>query len=202
MAGVNVTGGTKWLGFIAKIAEQHPELRVGFLEGATHSGETSAPGTLVAPIAAVQEFGGVIPRPERKQTLRFRKTKDGRQVFAKATAKRITKTMDVTIGGGETTIPARPFMRQTVEAKKDEWAKDTAKLMTGHPQGAEAALQIMGDVMAKDIQQTIQSGDFAELAASTVAGKRRRGKKTPTLPLVDSGAMQEAVAFEVTGGNQ
>lgn len=200
MAGVNIMGGNKWQGIIKRIADQTAELRVGFLEGATHSGETSEAGTLVAPIAAVHEFGGVATRKSRKQTLNFRRNKQGRQVFAKATAKRITKTMEVEISGGETVIPARPFMRRTVEEKKAAWAKAAAQLMTGHPQGAEAALHIVGEIMAKDIQATIESTVPPPLKASTIAAKRRRGKKNPTQTLIDSGAMQEAVAFEVSGG--
>lgn len=200
MADVAISGGGKWMGFIAKIAAQHPELRVGFLEGATHSGETSAPGTLVAPLAAVHEFGGVVKRPERTQTLRFRTNKRGQQVFAKANAKRLSKTMDVTIKSGESVIPARPFMRTTVAQKKGEWAKNAARLMTGHPQGAEAALQIMGDIMSKDIQATMETIVPPPLKPSTVAAKRRRGKSKPEQTLIDSGAMQEAVAFEVRGG--
>ncbi|MEG2172371.1 MAG: hypothetical protein RRY29_03825 [Desulfovibrionaceae bacterium] len=200
MASFAISGGGKWMSYIIKIADQHPELRVGFLEGASHTGETSASGTLVAPIAAVHEFGGTIQRPARKQTLHFRINKKGQQVFAKATSKRINKTMDVDIGGGTSVIPPRPFMRRTVEEKKNAWAKATAKLLKAHPDGADAAMQLMGDVIAKDIQATIENSVPPPLKASTIAAKRRRGKSAPEKTLIDTGAMQEAVAFEVTGG--
>lgn len=200
MAKVVISGGEKWKHLLLSITGQNMGLRVGFLEGATHAGETSVPGTLVAPIAAVHEFGGTIQRPARKQTLRFRKNKHGQQVFAKATAKRISKTLDVNISGGMSIIPPRPFMRRTVEEKQSSWAKATAKLLKGHPDGAEAALQIMGDVIAKDIQATIEKSVPPPLKQSTIAAKRRRGKSVPEKTLIDTGAMQEAVAFEVTGG--
>lgn len=98
---------------------------------------------------------------------------------------------------GAAGIPARPFMRNTVLAKKAEWARDAAKLLKGHPDGAAAAFTIMGDVMAKDIQQTIENGVAPSSSQQTIARKVKRGKQNAALPLVDTGTMQESISFEV-----
>lgn len=58
-ASVKVTGGDKWKKALEPYAKgSDVTVKVGILEGSTYSGETAPAGTLVAPIAAIHEFGG------------------------------------------------------------------------------------------------------------------------------------------------
>lgn len=55
---VKVTGGKDWKKAILPYLKGNGIVsKVGILEGSTYSGETAPAGTLVAPIAAAQEFG-------------------------------------------------------------------------------------------------------------------------------------------------
>lgn len=103
--------------------------------------------------------------------------------------------------GGSGT-PSRPFMRNTVREKSATWARKMARLMKGHPQGVEAALNLVGDVMRADIVQTIESSVPPALAKQTVKRKAARGKSNPDQTLVDTGTMEKAVAFEMVGGGK
>lgn len=98
---------------------------------------------------------------------------------------------------GTKDIPARPFMRNTVGDKKSSWANQIARLLRGKPDRVHDAFEIMGDIMAKDIQQTIEKGVMPWLNDKTIARKRKRGKKNPEKTLIDTGTMQEAISYEV-----
>ncbi len=81
-------------------------------------------------------------------------------------------------GAPEAGIPARPFMRNTVEDKKAEWIS----LATGYLKGAidkrgvEQAFTGVGQKMAEDMKDYLESGEITPaLAKSTVAEKKRLG---------------------------
>lgn len=98
---------------------------------------------------------------------------------------------------GTAAIPARPFMRQTVEKSKGKWIKTVEQLMGRNPGNARDAMFVVGEVMRGDIVYEIQNGSFAANAASTVAAKERKGKVEPDHPLIDTGQMMKAVSYEV-----
>ena len=102
--------------------------------------------------------------------------------------------------GKAVTIPARPFMRQTVDKHSDEWGKTLAGPLSGHPDGAKAAMYIIGEKMRGDIQSTIKAGDFVPLSEVTIAKKREAGKKEPETPLIDTGALFQSISYEVIEG--
>lgn len=102
--------------------------------------------------------------------------------------------------GKAVTIPARPFLRQTVDKHSDEWGKTIEEKLSGHPDGAKAAMYIIGEVMRADIQSTIKAGDFTPLAEATIERKRDAGKKEPETPLIDTGALFSSISYEVVEG--
>lgn len=157
---VQIMGGNKFKGVLAKIAAQAVGVRAGILEGAT-----KPDGTPIPPYAAVNEFGG-------------RAMHNGHPV----------------------TIPARPFMRDTVRLHAKEWSKALEGPLAQHPDGAKAAMYIVGQNMQADIKATIAAGNFTPLAEATIENKRRAGKLQPATPLIDTGSMLQAVAYEVVDG--
>lgn len=104
---------------------------------------------------------------------------------------------------GTSRIPARPFMRQTLETKQDSWksflgnALDYDEISKNQ---AENAMGLLGEVMKADIQQTIQKGSFVPNSPKTIARKRAKGKVEPDHPLIDTGQMLAAVGSEVIHG--
>ena len=89
-------------------------------------------------------------------------------------------------------IPERPFMRKANASMGKavlEVIKDGIDPLTGQIDGATAAR--VGATMVNHIQSSILSTNDPENAPITTA---RKGGKTP---LVDTGAMYEAVRFEV-----
>jgi phage virion morphogenesis protein len=60
--------------------------------------------------AAIHQFGGEIERPERTQTLLFKRNGQFMSKKAAARLKRPPRKVEATIKGGTTKIPARPFL--------------------------------------------------------------------------------------------
>lgn len=98
------------------------------------------------------------------------------------------------------TIPARPFMRDTVRLHSAEWGKALAGPLAQHPDGAKAAMYIVGQNMTADIKATIAAGNFTPLSEVTIAKKRTAGKAQPETPLINTGSMLQAVSYEVVDG--
>lgn len=101
---------------------------------------------------------------------------------------------------GTSRMPARPFMRQTVDTHKDEWVDLLASKLTAEnitKGDAETALGLVGEVMKAHIQETIQKGSFAPDSPRTVAYKRNKGKREPDHPLIDTGQMLASIISEV-----
>jgi phage gpG-like protein len=197
---VKVSGGKNWRKALASYAESgNAELKVGILEGASYSGETGKAGMPVAMIAAAHEFGGEIAMPERKRTVYFKQTKDGvGNRFAKKAKSDFAQ--DATVGAHTITIPARSFMRSTLEKKKEEWISAAAGHLKASPGDVRGMLEKVGETAAKDMQAAIEEGIAPALKPATVKAKlKRKGSKgSPDLPLVDTGTMQEAISYEVT----
>lgn len=96
---------------------------------------------------------------------------------------------------GTSKMPPRPFMRQTFDTKgalmEAAIAAAWSRIIGGSSAKAEA--NKLGDFYRSEIQKTIRNGSFAPLAASTV----RRKKKNSTKPLIDTGRMIGAIAYEL-----
>lgn len=198
MITASISGGDKWEKLLKKLADARLGLRVGILEGATTAG-----GQSIAEYAAVQEYGGTMTIPARPATLTFRKSdKTGRDVFAKASRKRgVTKVMNVIIPAHTVTVPPRAFLRTSVRKFSGRWAAILEHELTGratHENGVQDALDSLGEAMAKDVQELINTTSLPPpLAPSTVAGKKSRGSPHPEHALIDTGTMLRAIRYEV-----
>lgn len=102
---------------------------------------------------------------------------------------------------GTSRIPARPFMRTTVNEHQNEWCETLAGALKGEVVKGDAkrAMGLVGEQMKAHIQQTIQKGSFAPNAPRTIAAKRAKGKREPDHPLIDTGQMLASIISEVKG---
>lgn len=115
-------------------------------------------------------------------------------------------------GAPEQSIPARPFMRPTVAAKREQWAKKYAALMQSKGIAGDFAkgLDAMGEVIAADFKRAISDVKSPRLANSTIMARIRRGnlkraKKMPVTiskPLVDTRMMVDQLMAQTTQGGK
>ncbi|HIE9152581.1 TPA: hypothetical protein ACXP7I_003213 [Klebsiella variicola subsp. variicola] len=101
---------------------------------------------------------------------------------------------------GTKNIPARPFMRNTVAEKSEEWGASAAKLMKGQTQNADGfrnAFNVLGMIVVQDIKDSIEKSVPPPNKPSTIENKRRKGRASPEMTLVDSGSMQRSVDYEI-----
>lgn len=103
---------------------------------------------------------------------------------------------------GTSTIPSRPFLRNTYAAKGEEWLANLGKALAAK-RGPRAALQLVGMRMQDDIVQTIQKGVPPANAESTIKRKRKDitgtgggGTYSPG-PLIDTGSLIRSIQYEV-----
>ena len=95
---------------------------------------------------------------------------------------------------GTAHIPPRPFLRNTVNDKQDNWKtflENNVDYNNIQRDKCETVMGVLGEVMVADIKQTIQKGNFAPDAPATVEAKKRRGKSEPDHPLIDTGQLLE-----------
>ncbi len=102
---------------------------------------------------------------------------------------------------GTSRIPARPFLRNTMNEHQTEWCETLAGALKGEIQhdNAKKAMGLVGEQMKAHIQQTIQKGSFAPNSPKTIANKRAKGKREPDHPLIDTGQMLASIISEVKG---
>lgn len=94
---------------------------------------------------------------------------------------------------GTASIPARPFLRNTVAAHWNEWTQGFRALLQKH--GPEGAAQAVGKRMVDDITATIKSSMPPPNSAATI--QRKSMREGPRGTLIDTGAMIKAVEFEI-----
>lgn len=108
-------------------------------------------------------------------------------------------------GVPEKNIPARPFMRPTIKAQKENWgnlAQSGARsVLKGNSDITDVMTKLGGKVSA-DIQETITTITSPALAPKTIAARLRKRADSKTVgnltkPLVDSGYMLDQVKFLV-----
>lgn len=88
-------------------------------------------------------------------------------------------------------IPPRPFFRNMIAEKSDEWPEAIAGLLKANDYDAQKALDLTGEGIKGQLQQSIRDTYTPPLAASTI--KRKGFDK----PLIEHGDMINAVDFEV-----
>ena len=99
-------------------------------------------------------------------------------------------------------VPARPFMRPTIEAKTPEWKSTLAggahQVLNGRLT-AEQMLGQVGQMAAGNIAETIASIDTPALQPGTIKAResRRISPGVSTKPLVDTGLLIQSVNHKV-----
>lgn len=108
-------------------------------------------------------------------------------------------------GAPEANIPARPSVIPGIEDAKDaitaQMEKGSRALMGGNTDAAEKALHAAGLIAVSSIKDKITEGDFAPLAESTIAARKRKGNDS-TKPLVVTAQMRNAITYVIAGGSE
>lgn len=103
-------------------------------------------------------------------------------------------------GSPENNIPARAFMRPTIQDKQGEWSAQIAGGMKKVVKGqltADDVLDAVGTLAAADIAVTIRNApNWPELSPATLAERERKGRGTA--PLQDTGLLIATVTHQVT----
>lgn len=169
MASITVSGGDKWRKALERLA-QKVQVRAGVLESAQDQGKS------VAQYAAYNEFGAVVPV-----------TKKMRGYFLFKYGVRLKKQTLI--------IPARPFMRKTLEEHRQEWVNSLASALKAG-MSPEDALKGIGDRMVADIKRKIMSNMEPENSPLTV--RIKNGKEAGRAgTLFNTGALEKSINFEV-----
>jgi len=126
----------------------------------------------VAKIAIINEYGAVIKVTEKMRQMFFAKWG-------------IQKSNNPII------IPPRPFMEMTYNKYKKKWVKYLNTLVVKNNYDIVKALELVGEMMQRDIQITIKEGDFAPNAPLT---EKIKGKNKP---LINTGNMLQSVQYEI-----
>jgi len=74
-------------------------------------------------------------------------------------------------GAPAANIPPRPFFRNMIEAESEHWGEDLATLLKSTNYNAEQALDLMGEEIACELQDSINEFDRVPLAPATIASK-------------------------------
>lgn len=91
-------------------------------------------------------------------------------------------------------IPARPFMRSTITMQSGKWAKGFARMLqSGRP--TAQALELLGNRMAEDVQDTIKSNMPPPNSPAT--RERKNAESAGKGTLIDTGSMLRAIDYEV-----
>jgi len=99
-------------------------------------------------------------------------------------------------GSKDGRIPDRSFIRSTCDAKREEhinWLKDLEARVFKDQLTVKQALSIMGEVVSKDMVQTINNFIPPPLKPATI--KRKKSSK----PLIDTGRLKGSITHEVRG---
>ncbi len=92
---------------------------------------------------------------------------------------------------GSASIPSRSFFRNMIRANSYRWAPNIATALRIKDYDATQALTLMGQEIKEELQDSIRSGNYAPLAASTIA------KKGFDTPLIDTSHMINSVDYRV-----
>lgn len=94
---------------------------------------------------------------------------------------------------GTSTIPARPFMKQSFENHEDELRAACERVNAALASGrsVEQALDALGVAIKGLVQTEIIDGGFTENAPSTIK------KKKSDRPLIDTGTMRQSVNYVI-----
>lgn len=102
---------------------------------------------------------------------------------------------------GTSRIPARPFLRSTIDTKGHEWAAYLGRaIRAGVP--LQEALELTGEKMKSDVKATIAGNMAPANAPSTIRRKLRQedegGGMMHSGTLIETGSLLRSIEYEVT----
>ncbi len=172
MANISIKGGDKWRKVLGKLAQDKViKVHAGVLEGAT-----TTDGKSVAQYAAYNEFGAEV-----------RVTPKMKGFFCHQFGVNLKKEKLV--------IPARPFMRKTLENKQQEWVNTVAAALKAG-RTPEDVLKLVGSRMKRDIKDQIMSNMEPQNSPLTeqIKSAQEAGRAGT---LFNTGALLKAIDSEV-----
>lgn len=102
---------------------------------------------------------------------------------------------------GTSRIPARPFLRSTIDAKGNEWADYLGKAIRARVP-LQTALKLTGEKMKSDVKATIAGNMAPANAPSTIRRKLRQedegGGMMHAGTLIETGSLLRSIEYEVT----
>jgi hypothetical protein len=100
---------------------------------------------------------------------------------------------------GTSTIPARDFIRTTIDSNREKIQAGMDKLYKQVLKGkstAETLTEKLGIGVSGMVRHTVRHGDFKKNAESTIR-KKTHGKKKGDTPLIDTGTMRNSIGYVV-----
>lgn len=102
---------------------------------------------------------------------------------------------------GTRRIPARPFLRSTIDAKGHEWADYLGRAIRARVP-LQTALELTGEKMKSDVKATIAGNMAPANAPSTIRRKLRQedegGGMMHAGTLIETGSLLRSIEYEVT----
>lgn len=103
-------------------------------------------------------------------------------------------------GAPASNIPPRPFLNpgiaRTQESINGHLKKAARAAMDGNQEKVDVELNATGLIAQAGARNEINSGEFAPLAESTLAARRRRGR-TGEKPLIDTGQLRNSITYVI-----
>jgi hypothetical protein len=104
---------------------------------------------------------------------------------------------------GRGNVPARSFMRATLERNRRKYAALSKRLFGRWLDGDMTVMQAsaaIGETIRDDMQRAILKGVPPPLKEATVSAKRRRGLPRPSTALYATGRLFNAIKVRLLGG--
>ncbi len=189
---VTFSGGDVFAAKMRELSEnirKAASLKVGIMSDARYDD-----GTMVAMIAAKNEFGGTVTIPEHEQSI-YRSISADQTEFlrggrfvkkSKSNFETVHMVPEYTI-----TTPPRPFMRRMIAEHSGEWPAEIAKNLKANNYDAAATLEAVGGMIEAELKTSIRNFTDPPNAPSTIA------KKGFDNPLTESGWMEASVTHLV-----
>lgn len=166
-------------------------VKVGFLENATYPAKERDASKLFKGLDKLNSTGPFQPGKKPSRARKYRAALKTRIGPPKPTPTLHVAPVAFWNEYGTTTSPARPFMRNTVEARRAPWAQAVATLAKSSKFDSRITLLKVGELMKDDFVKAIVDWP-ADNAPLTIAIKGfNKG-------LVDKGVMQRSVDYALT----
>lgn len=166
----SVTGGDKAKAYLQNIANEarNKQLNVGFLSNATYPSRTVA---------------GALSKSGRSRKM---VTRPGAPVALIAAVQEY--------GSPTNGIPSRPFFRNMIKAKQNEWGPAAAKLLKATNYDVSRTFETLGIGIKGQLQASIQTYN-----AGPPLSRRTIARKGFSKQLIDTSVMVNSVDYEVKG---